>query len=173
MASYLEVKQILKEILCIDMDIDETCDITIPGSLYSLGEENIVLSNNNLKTAFDNMQNFTKNQLEISTNTCREVAVQFFNIRGAFESEPINDSTNGLIYSLGPASNEYCTFLLNNLAESVKSNGRRLLVDLKHRSRMALRRNSIYLETGNSMDLLPDLLRAYTLKISSTQSLPV
>lgn len=175
MASYLEVKQILKEILCIDMDIDEICDITISRSSYSLGKENIVLSNNNLKTAFDNMQNFTKNQLEISTNTCREVALQFFGLlsRSITDLGTINDSVNGLVYSLGPASSEYCLFLLNELAESFKVNGRRILVGFKHRSRMLFRHNIINPETSNPMNLLPDLLRACTLKINSTQPVPV
>lgn len=34
MASYLEVKQLLRDILCIDMDIDEKCDILVPISSY-------------------------------------------------------------------------------------------------------------------------------------------
>lgn len=38
MASYFEVKQLLKDIFCIDMDIDETCDIILPIS-SRLGED--------------------------------------------------------------------------------------------------------------------------------------
>ena len=169
MASYLEVKKILKDILCIDTDIDETCDITIPITSYSSEETNIVLPNNELKIAFDKMQNYTKDKLEISTHTCREVALQLFAplTRSFVESGPINDSINGLIYSLGPASSEYCLFLLHELAESVKFNGRKSLIDLRHRRRMLFRRNINDSESINPMSLLPEILRVYTLKISS------
>ena len=169
MASYLEIKQILKEILCIDMVVDENCDITIPVNSYSSDEVNVVIPNADLRVAFDNMQNYTKNQLEISTNTYREIAIQFFApyTRAVAESEPINDSINGFEYSLSFASSEYCLFLLNELAEGVKVNGRKLLIDLRHRNRLLFRRNGINSETSSPISLLPDFLRAYTLKISS------
>lgn len=176
MASYLEVKKVLKDILILNTDIDETCDIIMPDSYIQLEERNIVFSNADLKNAYNNMQIFNKEKLEIYSSTYREVALQLLEpsmMRRMMYLETISDSINGLEYSLGPASSEYCVFLLSELAEGIKSNGRGLLIDLKHRSRIVLRHNSTYTETSNSMDILPDLLRVYTLKISSTQSLPI
>ena len=49
MASYLEIKKVLKEILNLDMNIDETCDITIPLDFRSPSETNIILD------LFDNL----------------------------------------------------------------------------------------------------------------------
>ena len=78
MASYLEIKQLLKDILCIEMDMDETCDIIWPFSTYSGSDIRITFPNEVLKRAFDNMQSYTTDKLEMSTMTYRESALQLF-----------------------------------------------------------------------------------------------
>lgn len=59
-------------------------------------------------------------------------------VRRMMYLETISDSINGLEYSLGPASSEYCVFLLSELAEQVKANGIRTLGDIRIRTRMFL-----------------------------------
>lgn len=175
MASYLEIKQLLKDILCIEMDISEACDIVYPVSSYPEQNVNIVFSNDVLKSAFDNMQSYNKDKLEISTRDYREIALQFFGPYGRNNTdlETIADSVNGLTYSVGLASLEYCMFLLDTIVESVKVNGRRAYIDLRHRSRMIFRRNINDEWTNNPTELLSELLRAYTLKIRSTKPVPI
>lgn len=176
MASYLEVKEVLKDILNLNTDINEVCDIVMPDPYIQSEERNIVFSNADLKNAYDNMQIFDKEKLEIYSSTYREVALQLLEpsmVRRMMYLETISDSINGLEYSLGPASSEYCVFLLSELAEQVKANGIRTLGDIRIRTRMFFRHNRNISEIGNSMELLSDFLRANTLKISSTQSVPL
>lgn len=176
MASYLEVKEVLKDILNLNTDINEICDIVMPDPYIQSEERNIVFSNADLKNAYDNMQIFDKEKLEIYSSTYREVALQLLEpsmVRRMMYLETISDSINGLEYSLGPASSEYCVFLLSELAEQVKDNGIRTLGDIRIRTRMFFRHNRKISEIGNSMELLSDFLRANTLKISSTQSVPL
>jgi len=176
MASYLEVKEVLKDILNLNTDINEVCDIVMPDPYIQSEERNIVFSNADLKNAYDNMQIFDKEKLEIYSSTYREVALQLLEpsmVRRMMYLETISDSINGLEYSLGPASSEYCVFLLSELAEQVKANGIRTLGDIRIRTRMFFRHNRKISEIGNSMELLSDFLRANTLKISSTQSVPL
>lgn len=176
MASYLEVKEVLKDILNLNTDINEICDIVMPDHYIQSEERNIVFSNADLKNAYDNMQIFDKEKLEIYSSTYREVALQLLEpsmVRRMMYLETISDSINGLEYSLGPASSEYCVFLLSELAEQVKANGIRTLGDIRIRTRMFFRHNRKISEIGNSMELLSDFLRANTLKISSTQSVPL
>ena len=53
MAAFLEIKQVLKEIFNLESEVDETCDIIIPTSRFSSRESDIILSNIDLKNAFE------------------------------------------------------------------------------------------------------------------------
>ena len=98
MASYLEIKQVLVNILSLNTEVDEECDITVPLGFNTEEGAKIVLPNAVLKSAFDNMKSFHNCDLELSTNSYRENALQFFGPmpRTFATSEPIIDSTNGL-----------------------------------------------------------------------------
>jgi len=175
MATFMEIKQLLKDILCVEMEIDETCDIICPISAHSGCDTRITIPNSVLKAAFESMQSYTTDKLEITNMAYREVAIQFLGqtIRGISELEPIADPVNGLIYSIGPASLDYCMFLLNAIVEHVRVNGRKIYLDLRHRSRIMFRRNMNERINNNPAELLPDVLRAYTLKISSSSPISV
>lgn len=172
MATYLEIKQLLNEILCINVDADENSDIL----LYSNAPSHFVLENTVLKAAYNNMQAYSKDRLELSATSYREVALQFSSPLWRFgpEEEEITDSTNGLTYSIGLASLDYCMFLLDTVAEAAKVYGRRIYIDLRHRSRMVLSRGMQSDDADNPLGLLPEILKAYTLKINSKKptSLP-
>lgn len=176
MATFLEIKQVLKEIFNLESEVDETCDIIIPTSRFSSRESDIILSNIDLKNAFDNFQNYNTDKLELSTQKYREVALQHLGpmARGFTIIEPIVDSENGLTYSIGPASSEYSIFLLNEIADRFKAEGRRSIGDLRSRIRIILRHNTRRdFENENSMEILADFLRATTMKISSTETFSI
>lgn len=170
MASYLEIKQLLKNVLCIEPEVDETCDMLIPVHRYGEEASNILLTNEMLKEVFDRIQPMHREKLELFTGTSREVALQFFApfTRRIAQDEPITDTVNGLSYSIGPASPEYCMFLLDCVADHIRENGRGIQIDLRHRSRNILgQRAASDLQNGNPWDLLPVILRTYTLKVCS------
>lgn len=175
MTSYLEIKQCLRDILAIDADIDETCDIVWQVSSYFDEDIKIIFNNHDIKAAYDDMQNYTLDKLEISTATYREVALQFFRPyeRSIAELECINDQINGITYSVGPASSTYCMFLLDAVFQDSKVNGRKSYIDLRHKSRLMLRRNRGDIERNDSMELLPELFRAYTLKVYSAKTVAI
>lgn len=176
MATFLEIKQVLKEIFNLENDVDEIRDITIPITRYSSNESNLVLTNADLKSAFDKLQDYNKDNLELSTQNYREIALQHLGpmARGFTIIEPIVDSENGLTYSIGPASSEYSIFLLNEIADRFKVEGRRSIGDLRSRIRIILRHNTRRdFENENSMEILADFLRATTMKISSTETFSI
>lgn len=145
--------------------MDETCDIELSSSQY-INEENIVIKNSDLKIAFDKMKSFAKNELEMSSHNHLEIAVQFLSQRVPFfrELEPIHDLTNGINYSIGLSSIEYCLFILNEICES--DNRDKLIAEIRfmnsHRSRYTnLSSNS------NQIDLLPRLFKIRTFRVKS------
>lgn len=176
MATFLEIKQVLKEIFNLESEVDETCDIIIPTSRFSSRESDIILSNIDLKNAFDNFQNYNTDKLELSTQKYREVALQHLGpmARGFTQLDPIVDSNNGLTYSIGPASGEYSIFLLNEIAECFKTEVRRSVGNLKSRIRIILRHNIRRdADNENSMEILAEILRATTIKIISENTLTI
>ena len=166
MASFLEIKQVLKEILCIETEIDENCDI-----VWNSSDEctKLIFRNDTLKQAFDNIGNYKRDKLVIITTNYREVALRLFGpiSRNAMDLEMLDDRINGFSYSVGPASLDYCMFLLDSIAESVRINGRRTYIDLRHRCRMIFRHNFNKADIEHPLELLPEILKAITLKISS------
>lgn len=166
MASFLEIKQVLKEILCIETEIDGNCDI-----VWNSPDEctKLIFPNDTLKQAFDNIENYERDKLVILTTNYREGALRLFGpiSRNATDLEMLDDRINGLSYSVGPASLDYCMFLLDSIAESVRINGRRAYIDLRHRCRMIFRHNFNKADIENPLELLPEILKAITLKISS------
>lgn len=159
----------MRNILCIEEDVDETCDIRVPIPRDE-GEPVILLSNDTLREAFDRMQSYSKDKLELSTASSREVSLQFFSplTRRLNQEDPIIDTVNGLSYSVGPATLDYCMFLLDRVADYVRENSRRIHIDLRHRSRNMLRHGMVG-SFQNPLDLLPEILRAHTLKVNSNQ----
>lgn len=169
MASYLDIKNVLKKIFRLETEMDETCDIELSSSQY-INEENIVIKNIDLKIAFDKMKSFAKNELEMSSHNHLEIAVQFLSQRIPFfrELEPIHDLTNGINYSIGLSSIEYCLFILNEICES--DNRDKLIAEIQfmnsHRSRYAnLSSNS------NQIDILPRLFKIRTFRVKSDDSI--
>lgn len=165
MATFLEIKELLKNILGIEMEMDEECDIILPNETD--GRENVIIANDELLTAFNNLQTYGRDKLEMYTNTYREVALRLDTpIRMLSEIKSITDTTNGISYSIGSASFVYCLFLLNLIAEEVKNGDRSIRIDLRHRARLALRRPTVP-DTNEHENILSQLLRVNTLKIST------
>ena len=69
MASYLEIKQLLKSLLGVRTEIDETCDILIPVRRHFEDDTNLILSNEMLKEAYERVQPYSKDKLELYTET--------------------------------------------------------------------------------------------------------
>lgn len=173
MASFLEIKELLRDIFVIDTDMDEECDIIVTGPSYTGTKNNIVFYNKDLKLAYDKMQNYVKDKLEISTENYREAVLRFaiHPPRNVIEMDTIEDPVNELTYSVGLATPEYCMFLLDLLVENIKTGDRKFCIELRHRSRMVFRRNLSNEEKNNPTELLAELLRAYTIKLNSKNHL--
>lgn len=170
MASYFEIKQLLAEVFSI-RGIDESCDLI----LFEAPEpqNNVVLQNEELLEVFNKTETYSREKLEMYTSKFREVALQTMGpiSRTMNAVEPLIDSENGLTYTLGTASLEYCIFLLKIIADYQKEIGRRVLIDLRHKSQIASR-HLVYNQSENDpRELLADVLRAYTLRVDSEKDI--
>ena len=165
MASYLEIKQVLRNILCVEAEVDETCDMVVPVVIGNT--RSLTLNNQDLKAAYDRMLLYSKEKLELSTITSREIALRLSvpYIESLIDGNEIVDTVNGLTYSFGPATLEYCMYLLDCVAEYVRTNGRRIHIDLRHRGQNILRRGITDEQPNSLLDLLPNIMRAYTLRL--------
>lgn len=175
MASYLEIKQLLKSLLGVRTEIDETCDILIPVRRHFEDDTNLILSNEMLKEAYERVQPYSKDKLELYTETSREIALQFFLpfTRKMTQVDPLTDSVNGLSYSISLASLEYSMFLLICIADHIRDNGHGIEYDLRTRIRHLLDRTSLNDPQNNSSNLLSRILRAYTLKVTTDRPVSI
>lgn len=175
MASYLEIKQTLAEILGLETEMDEKCDIIL--DMDSHGEESspLIFPNDILRESYDFLQCLMKDKLQLCTPQSREVALQFGGplSRNSQDIEPIIDTVNNITYSIGPATLEYCLFLLDEIAEKAKTLGSRSYKDVRVRSRIAIRRVLNGQSTENALSLLPEILRAHTIKVESVELYPL
>ena len=167
MATYLEIKELLHEILCISFSGDENADITIGGSANG---KTLTIPNELLRNAFDRMKEHNSNRLELCkltpASSCFEVAVDLGRplsrmTRPSRDPEALVDSVNNVSYSIGLPSIEYILFLLDTIAETVKTDDRRILRYVRMRG---------FLHYADDItELLSMLLRVHTLKITSTE----
>ena len=172
MATYLEIKELLAEIFLIE-DIDESCDIVLYKA--SKRKDDIVVKDSDLRELYEKVILYSNDKLEMYNSKCREVAVQISKpiLRMSGYREPLIDPDNDLTYVLGPASLEYCVFLLTIIADYKKDFGAKVLIDLRHRSQSVLRQ-LMYTSKGNSEgEILAEVLRAYSLRIDSKKDVEI
>ncbi|HJJ41966.1 MAG TPA: hypothetical protein O0W90_01465 [Methanocorpusculum sp.] len=167
METYLKVKKYLAELLDIKDDIDEENDITI-----SLNSENnkIVFYNDELRKAYDNIHDYTVDKLEIYTPTSIEIAMEDkSSFRMLNEDIIINDVENGLRYTLGCPSLEYCMFLINKILEDIDICNNRKPLELIN-GMYLLRKRAERKSIDSKTKVLSEVLHIHTLKIESNKS---
>lgn len=173
MATFLEIKQLIGRIFDTEAPVDETSDIEIPELLYR--DENFAtcLSNAELKAAYEKMNEFNMDKVELYSARHREVPMQFARYASARKLKPIVDDENGLTYTLGPASIEYCMFILSYIADHIKSADGKLPFEFRSYGFMKLKRNVPGPLPDNTLNLLPLVLRYYTLRIDSDEDIAI
>ena len=172
MASFLETKKVLKEILGLEAEVDEDSDIVLKCSSTSEECEELIFPNDALKKAFDNIGNYTQDKLEILTGNYREVALQLSGMASRYAMGfELNDDINGISYSVGPASLDYCMFLLNSIADGGGIQSRRRHIDFQYRRRPIYRHGVFDEYRDNPFNFLSELLRIITLRIYSKSQL--
>lgn len=167
MVSYLEIKQYLKRLFGIVAEIDETCDLEIS----SRSGSPIVISNSMLKDAFDRLQSYGKDKLELFQESYREVALQFWGppSRILGQDASITDTVNGLSYAVSFASLEYCIFLLICIIENAEGSVARVPLELRNKFRNILMHYDTEGISAEPAKLLSLCLGVYTLKVSSNR----
>ena len=170
MASYLEIKKLIYELFTQNetetIDVDEQEDIVIPVQSYSGEESCILLPNDMLREAYGKMHNHTFEKLEMRSSDSLEIAIQFPGPSYFRRFDSITDIVNGIEYSIGKASLEYCIFILDSIAETV------MLGESEQKQRVKMRIiRGLMSRDGDNTDIgLADLLRIYTLKVKSTNA---
>ena len=140
MATYLEIKQFLKDILELDYEVDEENDLII--NVSGKQEETLVLPNDLLKQDFERMIAFSKDKLEMFNANYREVCVLWNSPRLAMiQYGPVLESVEDEVtYNFGVATDEYCLFLLSDIVDNIKQFGYTIPKIYKYRVKTLLNR---------------------------------
>lgn len=167
MASFIEIKEVLKKVLRITDEVDETSDLVIPIPYYAEDEVSIVLKNDELKAAYEKMMLFSKEKLEMYSDCYREVGFQYLSrVRNnSVGNTFVNDDENKIKYTIGSASVEYCMFVLNSIAEFKKTHDQASLFDVRMKSRAWQRTFFRHREGEQTGISLPRILNINTLRI--------
>lgn len=173
MATYIEIKLLLKKLLSLECEITEDSDLIIKE--MGDGGEDIVIQSSELRNAYELMNFLSKEKLELYSPIKREVALQFavppMRIANAFH--PLEDSENGIKYTVALASAEYTMFLLNLLADHTMQHGGRIPFEISFRGRNLLERSHLHGGVKKPFDVIPTVLRAYTLTVESSEHVTV
>jgi hypothetical protein len=95
-----------------------------------------------------------------------EIAIQFPGPSYFRRLDSITDIVNGIEYSIGKASQEYCVFILDSIAETVMVGEN----EQNQRVKMRINRGLMNRDGCNTDIELADLLRIDTLKVKSTNA---
>lgn len=174
MATFLDAKRMLAHILCVQEAIDETDDIRIPISQYRDAND-VIFSNEKIKTMFDSIQTYQMNNLELYTRNAREIALQIPRaVYREFSNRiSVSDAENNLTYSIGPATQDYCMRLIQNMADYANANGRRVFFDLRFRCRNFYRGFAEDTDLIDPVNILQKVLQVYTLKVESDSAVGI
>ena len=161
MATYLEIKQLLVNLFNqndADIEADEIDDIVVPAPSYRDREAYFTLPNDILREAFDHLTDYTFDKLAMKGSNTFEIVLRTFGMsRSFFDINPVNDTVNGITYSVGNASLEYSMFLLDSIVEKMREGNRRIYLDLRRRTRTTMR-HSVYVQENDSVSVFLSVL---------------
>lgn len=163
MASYLEIKKMLCELILgkKDRDIDEEEDIIIPLSdnrFYDSQTKSVTIENDRIKESFEQMRQKQSENMQLYTKDYYEVAVTGRWING--RELQIEDTVNGVNYYLGRASLEYVLMMCEQICDdaSIKQN----IIRIRYPANRLIERDGITAE-----GIIGSVLRINTIRIKS------
>lgn len=165
MAEFIEIKKVLASLLrCNKDEIDDNCDIAFSSTLDEKKDKTCL--NSSLRNAHTKSAQYSYEHMEMISSNYREKALSSSRyLYRFFEDGPIVDEVNGIEYTIGPATEEYCFWVLNELADFKETS------DYRIRSSFSLMMRMRRFEFANANDVkLSEVLQLYTIKVRCNNS---
>lgn len=162
MVDYCEIKKAIADLFMIQKD-DELGD----GDLIINSRDGKVLakiSDEEIRKAYEDAAKIKGSQFFSSTSRYAEIAVQPDGRFSRNEEVEVEDNVNGVTYRLGPASLEYCIYVINMICESEEIDYHRTIRDFRMTFNMAFRR-ATYENNFDFKRILTRTLRLTSLKM--------
>ena len=182
MATYYEFKQIVGRFFgCrITEENDDDISVCLQGRYREATGENysdIVIQNSELRELYDRVNALSNENMELFSKNSYELAIDLDYPMLRREQYPIisEDTTNGIKYTLGFPSIEYCAFLLMSIAD-VRNNptGQRVPFLMPFNRSLDNLRRFVYDEQPlNLHTLLPLMIRELSLKIEASSAIEI
>ena len=176
MVTYFELKQYIGRLFgqrnLEDNDDDISVSLPNQGSCSDENSTSFMISNSELKALYDKVSMTSTDNLEFITQQSYEIAVNLDYPFLRRNDYPIisNDVSNGIKYTLGYPSIEYCIFLIIEIIENYKTNGRRPMLPLRlHRTMDYWNRAQNNTEV-TFQTLLPQIISELSLRIDADKS---
>ena len=163
MVDYYVIKRAIADLFMVSKDDDELGDGDLVIKSYG-GELNTVISDEEIRTAYNEANKTKSNQFFMSTSLCAEVAVQPDGRFARSEEIEVEDSVNGVTYRLGPASLVYCIYVIGMICENEELDYHRTIQDFRTTFSIASRR-AAYENNFDFKRILPRTLRLTSLKM--------
>lgn len=173
MIAYSELKKFVGR-LFLGRDLEDNTDIVAILPYHQLGPSGtvdetgtIVITNEELANLYERVSSLQYDNLELFSNRSYEIALDldYPFVRAERPTIVSEDTSNGIRYTFGFPSIEYCIFLLMGIVEA--QNGRRPMLPIR------LRRPADYLRRYNGdepltfQNILPKLVGELSLKIET------
>ena len=172
MATYSELKRFVGRLFrCRDLvtDTDDDIIVTFPSRNSSVEDESIsfTISNTELKGLYDKVTSSSSDTLELFTGQSYETAIDLDYPLMHREDYPVvsEDTSNGIRYTFGFPSIEYCIFLFLKIVD--RQSGQRPLLPMKLRRPIDYFRRYDSEEQLSFYSLLPKLVGELSLKIET------
>ena len=128
------------------------------------GELLAKISDEEIRKAYEDAAKFKGSQFFSSSGCYAEVAVQLDGRFSRNEEVKVEDKINGVSYRLGPASLEYCIYVINMICESEEIDYHRTIHDFRMAFNIASRRG-VFENNYDFKRILPRTLRLTSLKM--------
>lgn len=163
MVDYYEIKKAIADLFMIQKDDDELG----AGDLIIKSRDGKLLAKINdeeIRKAYEDAAKIKGSQFFSSTGRYAEVAVQPDGRFSRNEEVEVEDNVNGVSYRLGPASLEYCIYVINMICESEEIDYHRTIHDFRMTFNIASRR-AVFENNFDFKRILPRTLRLTSLKM--------
>ena len=172
MATYYEFKQLIGKIFGHRVIEENDDDIVVnQKNRYNSNNIEFVILNSELRELYDRVNALSSENMELFSSNTYEIAMELDYPMMRWNEYPVisEDMTNGIRYTFGFPSVEYCAFLLINVIDARNNQGSRRIPVTFSRPFDYLQRFEDDEQPLNLHTLLPQIIRALSVKIETNE----
>lgn len=172
MATYYEFKQLIGKIFGHRVIEENDDDIVVnQKNRYNSNNIEFVILNSELRELYDRVNALSSENMELFSSNTYEIAMELDYPMMRWNEYPVisEDMTNGIRYTFGFPSVEYCAFLLISVIDARNNQGSRRIPVTLSRPFDYLQRFEDDEQPLNLHTLLPQIIRALSVKIETNE----